>query len=71
MDAALPRLLLTDQERDRFAAFCEMEAKSNEAMAEQIANIKAPEVLAKKYRSEALAFKIVAGILRSTITETI
>lgn len=58
-------LLLTDAERERFAAYLEREAASDEAMANQMAAIKAPEAGIKKYRTQALAARMVAAKLRS------
>ena len=60
-------LLLSNQERDRFASFLRLEAETAEGMAEQIKKLPGPmmEVLAKKYRTEALACRVVEKILTS------
>lgn len=58
-------LLLTDDERARFAAYLERTAADDEAMIAQMEKIKAPEVLIKRTRTEALAAKIIAAKLRS------
>ena len=63
-------LLLTPAERERFANYLEREADTDAAMAEEIAKI-GPEILAKKYRTEALAPRIVAQKLRSIEDQTI
>lgn len=57
-------LSLTLAERDRFATYLENEARTDEEMAEQMAKI-GPEILAKKYRVEALAARVIAKKLRS------
>lgn len=61
---------LTDQERDNFAAYCRQEFESASAMAEQAkklgpAGSNLGDVIAKKYRTEAMAFAIVAKYLTS------
>ena len=61
-------ILLTDAERDRFAAYLEQGSSSDEAMADQVDKI-GPPVFAKKLRAEALAAKIVAAKLRATRIE--
>lgn len=58
-------LLLTDDERARFAAYLERTAADDEAMITQMEAIKAPEVLIKRTRTEAIAAKIIAAKLRS------
>lgn len=59
-------LLLTDAERERFAAYLEREAASNEAMARQMEQIKVPEAVIKRERLKALAARMIAENLRST-----
>lgn len=65
---------LTQEERDKFATWLEYQAKADHKMAEQIKDMRGPpsmaEVLAKKYRVEAMAKEIVAKVLRSIETET-
>ncbi len=62
--------LLTAAERMRFAAYLEQEAASDEVMADQILKV-GPEILAKKYRTEALAARIIAQKLRSIEDEVL
>ena len=62
--------LLTAAERERFATYLEQEAATDEIMAEQVAKI-GPEILAKKYRAEALAARVIAQKLRSIEGQTI
>ncbi len=64
-------LLLTPAERERFASWLEREAEMDETMAEQVVKISGPEGLAKKYRVEAMAAKVIAQKLRSIIDETL
>ena len=68
MDPALPSLQLTKQERDRFATYLEMEAKSDFLMAQQmlVVNPNDPmmKTMASKYRAQAIAATIVAQNLR-------
>lgn len=56
---------LTDEELRKFADYCKETARENLGLAEQMEKLGTPmvEVLAKKYRVEAQAFAIVAGIL--------
>jgi len=67
--------LLSQQERDRFAAWLEQEAESGELMAAQMekgiqgtppAHMLAMHTLAKKERAEAMAARIIAKKLRAT-----
>lgn len=64
MPVSYEALLLTPAERDRFAAYLENEARTDEVMAKQIDKV-GPEILAKKYRVEALAARVIAKKLRS------
>jgi len=57
-------LSLTPAERERFAAYLENGARADEVLAEQISKV-GPEILAKKYRVEALAARVIARKLRS------
>ncbi len=71
MDPSLPRLNLTDAERERFAVYLEMESKSSEEMARQVETLGAAHApMVKKMRAEAMAQKIVAMNLRAITTET-
>lgn len=70
MPVTYEALLLTRAERDRFAAYLENEARSDEELAKQVDKI-GPEVLAKKYRVEALAARVIAKKLREIEDQTI
>ena len=61
---------LTNIERDRFAVYLEQGAESDEMLAKQIEKLGPPE-LAKKYRTEAMAARIIVAKLQSTTTETL
>lgn len=54
-------LMLTPDERKRFAAYLEQEAATHTALADQMARVFG-EVFSgvKKYRAESLAFRVVA-----------
>lgn len=62
--------MLTSEERNRFATYLEREAETDEMMAEQLMKM-GPEILAKKYRVESMAARVIAQKLRSIIDETI
>lgn len=65
---------LTDQEREKFAAYLEQDAMSNAAMAAQMEKMDPTGtmgMLATKYKNEAAAARIVAAKLRSIQTDTI
>jgi hypothetical protein len=62
---------LTQQERDKFAAWLEHDAKSNRAMADQMLKMDPTGTmgtLATKYKNEAAAASIIAAKLRSIET---
>lgn len=59
-------MILTQQERDKFAAYLEISAASSEGIAEQMEATSLPDVVIKKYRAEAAACRIVAAVLRAT-----
>ena len=59
-------LLLTQQERDRFASYLEHEASTTEGMIAQMEKIKTPEVILRLKRTEAAACRFVANMLRTT-----
>lgn len=54
-------MLLTDQERDRFAAYAKQEAETNKVLAEQAEKIST--FLAKDLKIKALAWHVVANDL--------
>jgi hypothetical protein len=64
---------LTKEERDKFAAWLEQEARSNDEMARNCEKVKglSMEALAKKLKAEALAAVVVAKLLRRTEDLTI
>lgn len=64
-------LLLTQPERDRFAAYLEHEAATSRGIIEHLEKIGAPDVIIKKLCAEATASLIVAAKLRSMQTETL
>lgn len=66
-------MVLSDEERDRFAAYLESTATDNEGLARLMDLVSsAPTAeIAKKYRTEALACRVVAQMLRSCHTETL
>jgi hypothetical protein len=64
-------ITLTREEREKFAAFLEQDAASGEDLIAQMEKIPTPEALIKKYRTEALAQRIVAKMLRATEDATL
>ncbi len=64
---------LTQEERDKFAAWLEHEAKTDHEMANQMKTFGGTgmELGAQKYNTEAMAKEIVAKLLRSIETDTI
>ena len=54
---------LTDQEREKFAAYLRQEAEVSDGLAKQMTAMPGVGDIAKKYRTEAAASFIVAGIL--------
>ena len=67
-------ITLTQHERDKFAAWLEQEAHSNDALATQLvssmANVMA-DAMARRYRTIAMGCRIVALDLRSIEEQTI
>jgi hypothetical protein len=66
-------ITLTQDERDRFAAWCLQEARSAEEMVEAAKNLdpRTAELVGCRYRAEAMAMLIVGGYLASIETMTI
>lgn len=63
---------LSQQERDKFAAWCDQERNADTMIAEQSAKLGAiGEVIAKNKRIEGMAMEIVARVLRSIETQEI
>ncbi len=61
---------LTNQDRDRFAAYLESCARDDDAMAVQCEAI-GEKTISKKLRTEAMAAKIIAAKLMATEFQTI
>lgn len=59
-------LLLSEQERERFAAWLEQEAATSEAVVEQMSKLTVPQAFVDKERAEANAARIIARRLRAT-----
>jgi len=57
-------LLLSQDERNRFADWCEMEASSNDGIIQQMEKMNIHQNIIKSRKSEVVAYLIVAGILR-------
>ena len=61
-------ILLSKEERDKFAAWCEMEAASDDAMATQLTKMmgmkNVEDLIAKRMKQRAMAYSIVALELR-------
>lgn len=66
-------IILTDEERDRFAKWCEINAESADGMASQLEQhpVGTIAVLAKQLKFEAAACAFTAKKLRSTETFTV
>ncbi len=56
-------IVLTAEERARFALWCRQEAASSDGMARQANTMVGLEVVVKKYHTEAMAALIVAKVL--------
>lgn len=59
---------LTPEERNKVATYLEQEAVSQDGLARQLEGLPTKEIgeqIAKKYRTEALAFRVTAKWLRS------
>jgi hypothetical protein len=66
-------LLLSDAERERFAAYLERDAVSSEGIAEQMQKLGGPviEPLRQQVLAEAAACRIIAKKLRSTESQRV
>lgn len=65
-------LLLTDSERERFAAWLEREAASSNGIAEQAEKLgPAMAPLIARERAESAAALLIARKLRATVTDSI
>jgi L-fucose isomerase-like protein len=56
---------LTAQENEKFALWLLQDAESNEQLAKQMESLPGTSSIAKKYRTEAMAQRIVAAKLQS------
>jgi hypothetical protein len=59
---------LTDAERETFAAYLDQEAAQSKRLVAQLERLPAPELgatIAKKYKAEALAMRVVSAWLRA------
>ncbi len=59
-------MTLTREEIDKFAAYLEETARDDEELARQVAQMPSMAPLAKKYRTEALAARVISQRLRKT-----
>ena len=64
-------LLLTTEERRRFAEHCEMSSMSCEAIADQLGKLSGMDMLVAREMHKAIAYKTVARELRSAEEQTI
>jgi len=66
-------IMLTPEERERFAAWCEEDAAATFGLVEQMEKLPGGgiEAVAKVKRAEALAQRVVAKMLRSTQSMTL
>lgn len=64
-------MLLSKEEREKFAGWCRERARENRGLVEQMAKISVPQQLGDKLSSEASAYEVVASILESITEETI
>jgi hypothetical protein len=64
-------MLLTQAERDKFAAWLENEARTDMGMVEQMATIGTPDMVLTRYRQEATAAMLIARKLRSIHDEVV
>ncbi len=63
-------MILSDGERAKFADYLEESAVADERLAEQIEKLQQMSV-AKRYRTEAMAARIIVAKLRATHSERI
>lgn len=64
-------MLLTDEERERFATYLEQDAESSRLIIEQMKNLPVAQVMVKAATAEMHAALIVARKLRSLHSQTI
>lgn len=63
--------LLTQSERDRFAAYLEHDAATTDGIVRQMELIGMPEALMRQFKTEADAARLVARKLRSIQAEAL
>lgn len=64
-------MLLSNEERTKFAQWCEQEATSTRAILQQMEKLKMPEAVTKKQRIELAAVSVVYKMLTSGEQQTI
>ena len=67
-------IILDSKEREKFALWCEQQASSDEAMAQQMGvslSASTGAALLKKFRAEAMAKRIVAQVLLSIESDSV
>jgi hypothetical protein len=64
-------MILTDQEREKFAAWCRQEAATNDQFAKQLAAMRGMDAIAKRKRAETVALTFVASLLASIESVTL
>ncbi len=65
-------MILTNEERDKFAAWCRQDAASNKALIEQMEKLGTSlNPILRQKRAEVAAVEFVAGLLERTATETV
>jgi len=57
--------MLTREERERFADWCEVRAASNAGLLVQLGTVPGGDIVGRSMRAEAAALQIVARLLRS------
>ncbi len=62
---------LTAEEREKFAAYLEQNARDTEKLVQQLLNLPAGRQLAARFEKEAEASRIIAEKLRNTLTQEI
>lgn len=64
-------MLLTQQERDKFALWCEQSAESAKLLVDQMDKLPHAAPLVREFKMEIAACTFIAQKLRSTVEETI
>lgn len=63
-------ITLTQEERDKFAAWLEQNAKSDDAMAEQMTKMGGLDMVVKRMKQRAALYSLVAHELRNIESAT-